>query len=223
MASSPAQGQEDVAAPTRPAVRRRSLDDLAADPWRSHAVPRHRHQAGPRAARAARRRRHAAVPGHGRLRVDQPDRPRRVRPARRRAPLASRRSARSWSTTSRSACAATAAPTAMAGSAHHLEQLVRRALDRATLRRGRRILDGQRPTDGRRSAPAASAPGPPSARSARSHDPPAGSPAATRAISLGTTRAALHRPGLGDSERRRLGRRRSHFSFRRPIRPGRTR
>ena len=40
MASSPAQGQEDVAAPARPAVRRRPLDDLPADPRRPDAVPR---------------------------------------------------------------------------------------------------------------------------------------------------------------------------------------
>ena len=39
-----------------------------------------------------------------------PDRSRRVRPAGRRAPVASRRSARSWSTTSPCGCAATAAP-----------------------------------------------------------------------------------------------------------------
>ena len=41
--------------------------------------------------------------------VDEPDRPRRVRAARRRPPVASRRSARSWSTTSPSGCAASAA------------------------------------------------------------------------------------------------------------------
>ena len=33
----------------------------------------------------------------------------------------------------------------------------------------------------------------------------------------GTTRIALHGPGLGDSERRRLGRRRSHFRRRCPL------
>ena len=53
MASSAAQGQEDVPAAARPAVRRRSLDDLAADPGRSHAVARDRHEAGSRSARAA--------------------------------------------------------------------------------------------------------------------------------------------------------------------------
>ena len=109
MAASPAQGQEDVAAPTRPAVGRRSLDDLPPDPRRPHAVARHRDQARPRPARAARRRRHAAVPRPGRLRGDEPDRPRRVRAPRRRAASASRRSARSWSTTSPSGCAASAA------------------------------------------------------------------------------------------------------------------
>ena len=40
MAASPAQGQEDVAAPARPAVGRRSLDHLPADPRRSDAVAR---------------------------------------------------------------------------------------------------------------------------------------------------------------------------------------
>ena len=49
MASSSAQGQEDVAAPARPAVRRGSLDHLPADPRRPHALPGDRHQARPRA------------------------------------------------------------------------------------------------------------------------------------------------------------------------------
>lgn len=38
MASGPAQGQEDVAAPAGPAVGRRSFDDLEADPRGSHAL-----------------------------------------------------------------------------------------------------------------------------------------------------------------------------------------
>ena len=40
MAERSAQGQEDVPAAARPAVRRRSLDDLATDPRGSHAVAR---------------------------------------------------------------------------------------------------------------------------------------------------------------------------------------
>ena len=110
MASSPAQGQEDVAAAIGPAVGCRPLDDLAVDPRRPDAVPRDGDQARPRAARAARRRRHAAIPGPRRRRR-RPTRP--LASSTRCAPTTcspSRRSARSWSTTSRSGCAASAAP-----------------------------------------------------------------------------------------------------------------
>ena len=57
--ASPAQGEEDVAAPARAAVGRRSLDDLPADPRRPHAVPRHGDQARPGAPRAPRQSRQA--------------------------------------------------------------------------------------------------------------------------------------------------------------------
>src|SRR3954466_365700 len=86
MASSSTQGQEDVATPTRPAVRRRPFDDLAADPWRPDALPRDGDEACPRAARASRRCGHAAVPGSRRGRKHEPDRARRVRAPGRRAP-----------------------------------------------------------------------------------------------------------------------------------------
>ena len=47
MASSPAQGQEDVAAPTGAAVGCRPFDDLPADPWRPDALPRARRPSSP--------------------------------------------------------------------------------------------------------------------------------------------------------------------------------
>src|SRR5258706_10803304 len=84
MAASPAQGQEDVAAAARPAVGRRSLDDLPPDPRRPHAIARHGDEARPWTARAPRGRRYAAVPRPGDLRRDEPDGARRVRPPRRR-------------------------------------------------------------------------------------------------------------------------------------------
>ena len=72
MASSPAQGQEDVAAAACPAVGGGPFHDLAVDPRRSHAVPRDRDQARPRPPRASRRCRHAAVPRPGRGRHTNP-------------------------------------------------------------------------------------------------------------------------------------------------------
>ena len=86
MATSPAQGQEDVPAPARPAVGRGSLDDfrlIRGDRMPSLGTAT---EAGPRPARAARRRRHAAVPGPDVVRRGQPDRPGGVRPALRRGP-----------------------------------------------------------------------------------------------------------------------------------------
>ena len=137
MAQDAAQGQEDVAAAARPAVGRRSLDDLAADPRRPDAVARHGHQAGPRPARAARRRRHDPVP-----------RPRRDRAAPTRPPASStrsartscsprRRSARSWSTTWPSGCAATAAPAPPTESGDGTERSVARDRLPAPTRLGR--------------------------------------------------------------------------------------
>ena len=83
MASSSAQGQEDVATAARTAVGGGSLHDLAADPRRSHAVSRDGDQAGPRPPRASRRRGHAAVPGPRRGRQHEPDGTRRIRAPRR--------------------------------------------------------------------------------------------------------------------------------------------
>ncbi len=85
MASSPAEGQEDVPAPARPAVRRRPLDDLPAHSRRPDAVARHRHEAGTRSPRAAGRRRYPPIPRPGYLGTDEPDRSRRIRPSGRRA------------------------------------------------------------------------------------------------------------------------------------------
>ena len=212
MASSPAQGQEDVAAPARPAVRRRPLDDLPADPRRSDAVPRDRHQARPRAARAARRRRHPAVPGPRRLRR------RRTRPPASSTPSAptssspSRRSARSWSTTSPSGCAASAAPssrrspTADEPSARALDGALRVDGWRSGRRRRRRRVDQP---DGR-GTPRRSADGPTRPAVARDlhlprpSDPPQPSP--------GHDPDALHVRVSGTANARRLGRRRSHYS-----------
>ena len=85
MASSSAQGQEDVATAARTAVRGGPFHDLAVDPRRSDAVARDRHQAGPRPPRASRRRGHAAVPGPRRGRQHEPHRAGRIRAPRRRA------------------------------------------------------------------------------------------------------------------------------------------
>ena len=86
VAASPAQSQEDVPATACPAVGRRPFDDLAADPRRSNAVARHRNEARPGPAGAARRRRYPSVPRNRGGWERQSDRTGRVRAAGRRAP-----------------------------------------------------------------------------------------------------------------------------------------
>ena len=205
MASSPAQGQEDVAAPARPAVRRRPLDDLPADPRRPDAVARHRHEAGPRPARAARRRRHAR-------------------------------------STSASSPSGSTNPTARVEYALRADELlsepqVRQIMEyylavrmrrygrpfqptesasrqrRSTGRAPRWAVRPRRPPDGRRRSS--------SAGRRRASDPFDRSHAQRGAASRAATEHPPGhdpdrppRPGLGDSERRRLGRRRSHFRVR---------
>ena len=119
---------------------RRSLDDLATDPRRPHAVPRARPPSWPAACASC-----ATTPTRRSTWAwSPPGRP--IRPpasSTRCAPTSccpSRRSARSWSTTSPSGCAATAArtPTAASRAGHG------RRPARPTERRGRATVRRQR-------------------------------------------------------------------------------
>ena len=198
MAASPAQGQEDVAAPARPAVGRRPLDDLPADPRRPDAVPRHRHQAGPRLREL---RDDADTPQYLGLVAAGPTNPTaRVEYALRADELLT-------------------------------EPQVRQIMEYYLAVRMRRYGRAFQPTEvnvrvpigppdrrrSRRTAASASpvGVGPRCGRTVstvRSDPRTAGRPTgALLSIHLGHDPVALHDPGLGDSERRRLGRRRSRF------------
>src|SRR5215208_6094347 len=81
-----AQGEKDVAAPARPTVGRRPLDDLAPRSRRPNAVTRDGNQACPRAPRGARRIRNAALFRSRCLDDKPPDCARGIRAPVRRAP-----------------------------------------------------------------------------------------------------------------------------------------
>ena len=209
MASSPAQSQEDVAAPARPAVGRRSLDDLPADPRRPDALARHGDEARPWPPRAPRRRRHrrstsawspsGATNPTARveyaLRADELLSEPQVRQIMEYyLAVRMRRFGRAFQP-SEAHDEPTAGPPGRA-----LRSRSAGPSSRASARPPSRMSPVDRSAD---LAPIGPADGP-ARRSARR-------PRATTDLHQGIDPDRPPRPGLGDSERRRLGRRRSHF------------
>ena len=170
----------------------------------------HGDEAGPRPPRAARRRRHAAVPRPGRLRGDEPDRARRVRAAGRRAPERAAGPPDHGVLPRRPDAPLRPRVPAIRAFVQPSAGAPARALcagwpgpGRGRCRTGEQpvaLADGRRPSDG----PIDSA-GPGDPRRARPTRP-------RPTTSFSRARPGRPpRPGLGDSECRRLGRRHSHF------------